>query len=82
MKFYIDYGTGSGNFVFEGELKEAMRAADEGVNYTQENVKIFAEDGEDLLAMRSWWGTQADDEDNPEIISYGKYGYYDAWYVF
>ena len=33
--YYIDYGTGAGNFEFTGTLEEAMEEANKGLCYTQ-----------------------------------------------
>ena len=38
--YYIDYGTGAGNFEFTGTLEEAMEEANKGLCYTQVPVSI------------------------------------------
>ena len=68
---------------FDGSLEEAMTKADEMACYTQQNIRIYADDKRDtLVAERRWYGVEPDDEvSEGDIISFGKFGYYDEWYV-
>ena len=74
--YHIDYHTGAGNFIYAGSLYEAMKEADEHINYTQCKVSIFNDEYEEV-AYREWYGVEAEDEDG--IISYGSFGYYTDW---
>lgn len=82
-KYYVDYGTGAGNFIFEGSLEEAMKLADEGLAYTQSSVVIKDYDTHEDVAMRRWYGVPPDDnaENNEFIIGFGNLGYYDDWWI-
>ena len=82
MKYFINYGTGAGDEYVDGTLANAKKAADEGVAYTGENVKIF--DGDNVAAMRRWYDTvfNPDDYDNGEaadVIRFGTFGHYGEW---
>lgn len=41
MKYYVDYGTGAGNFISEKSLSETKKEAVEGIRYTQKDVSIY-----------------------------------------
>lgn len=77
--FNINYGTGAGNESAE-TLWEAKALADEGAAYTQADIVITDEDG-DEVARRTWCGVAYDadecGEENP--INFGDYGYYTDW---
>lgn len=45
--YYIDYGTGAGNEYVDGTLDDAKKVAEDGIAYTQTDVKIRTEHGED-----------------------------------
>lgn len=78
MKYFINYGTGAGNFEIEGTLADAKRAADEVIMYTQRNVTI--EKDEETVSQRTWYGCEATVEDREEdIIDYGTFGFYSEW---
>lgn len=77
-KYYINYNTGAGNFEFEGTLEEAMKAAEEGLCYTQQNVSIEL-DGEQV-AYLPWWGAQPE-EDEVVTCQFGSFGYYGEWVI-
>lgn len=74
--YHIDYHTGAGNFIYAESLYEAMKEADEHINYTQCKVSILNDEYEEV-AFREWYGVEAEDEDG--IISYGSFGYYTDW---
>lgn len=79
--YTINYHTGVGN-TEEETLELAMKKADEGAAYTQQNITIEDETG-NVVAVRKWWGVGYDPEqteDAPEdIIQFGNFGYYGAW---
>lgn len=76
--YYIDYGTGSNVYAMY-DLDVAMRAADEGIAYTQTDVKIY--EGDNLIAFRHWYGVECpEDEAGGDVIDYGT-GYYAEWRV-
>lgn len=78
MAYYVIYGTGAGNEEVEGTLEDAMRAAEEGLSYTQKSVKIEDEDGEEV-AVLPWYGT-APEEDDVVTCRFGDFGFYGEWY--
>ena len=41
MKYYVDYGTGAGNFVSDKALEETKREAENNMCYTQKDVTIY-----------------------------------------
>ena len=41
MKYYVDYGTGAGNFVSNKSLDETKKEAERGIRYTQKDVSIY-----------------------------------------
>ena len=78
MKYYINYGTGAGNFEVEGTLEDAKIEADKSIAYTQCSVAI-EKDGE-TVSQRRWIGCEATDDDREEdIIEYGSFGFYTEW---
>ena len=80
QQYYINYGTGAGNFHIVGTLEQAQEAADESAAYTQSNIYIQDSEGNDIVT-RHWWGcinnNDIEDCDNP--IQFGKFGYYGDW---
>ena len=42
MKYYVDYGTGAGNFVSDKSLEETKKEAENNMCYTQNDVTIYA----------------------------------------
>lgn len=80
-KYYVDYGTGASDFVIEGSLEEAMKAADESIAYTQTSVYIKDYDTHKDIAFRRWYGVSPDNnvENNKDIIDFGNFGFYDNW---
>lgn len=77
MKYYIDYGTGAGNEYVEGTLDEAKKVAEDGLSYTQTDVKVQTEDGEDVAILK-WYGVQPN-EDDVVTAQFGDYGFYSEW---
>lgn len=79
MAYTICYHTGAGNFEFDGDLNEAMGAADKGAAYTQQSITIEDGNGEEV-ARRQWYGVEPDEEkEGADIIQFGSYGYYGEW---
>lgn len=77
MRYYVNYGTGAGNEYVDGSLEDAKKVAQEGLAYTQTDVKIQTEEGEDV-AVLSWYGVQPK-EDDVVIAKFGDYGFYSDW---
>ena len=62
-----------------GTLDEVKSYADEMSSYTQCDIKIENENGEEVL-RRIWYGVEAEEEDNERsIIKFGSFGFYDEW---
>lgn len=78
--YYIDYGTGAGNFEFTGTLEEAMEEANKGLCYTQVPVSISIKDGCNDIAYLPWYGIEAS-EDDVITASFGKFGFYGEWRI-
>lgn len=76
-KYYINYGTGAGNEYIKGTLEEAKKVAEDGLAYTQTDVKIQTEDGEDVAAL-NWYGVQPE-EDDVVTARFGDRGFYGEW---
>lgn len=78
----IRYGTGAGDFRFVGSLSEAKAAADNGAAYTQQNIEIYK--GSSLVSYRPWYGVEFDpsatEETEEEVIQFGTFGHYGAWF--
>lgn len=83
MKYYLSLNEMMDDEEFNGSLDEAMEKADDMACYTQQNIRIYADDKRDtLVAERRWYGVEPDDEvAEGDIINLGKFGYYDEWYV-
>ena len=79
MKYFVNYHTGAGDFEFEGELFEAMEAADKDAAYTQESITI-EQDGE-VVARRPWYGCMTGVEEEANPIPVGTFGFYGDWIV-
>lgn len=77
MKYYINYGTGVGNEWIDGSLEDAKRVAEEGLAYTQTDIKIQTEDGEDVSIL-NWYGVLPC-EDDVITAQFGDYGFYGEW---
>lgn len=77
--FNVDFGTGAGNESAE-TLLEAKALADEGAAYTERDIVITDEDG-DEVARRTWWGVQYDEDvgDETDPICFGSFGYFGDW---
>ncbi len=76
-KYYINYRTGAGDEYIEGTLDEAKKVAEDRLSYTQQDVKIQTEDGEDVAVLR-WYGV-APAEDDVVTAMFGDYGFYGEW---
>lgn len=80
MKYYIDFGTGTGNIEFTGTLEQAFEKADNNSGYTQESIAIYSEDKD--CWIRQWSSCEYDEESGfeyDEIIDYGRFGFYTPW---
>lgn len=77
MKYFINYGTGAGNEYVEGTLDEAKKVAEDGLSYTQTDVKVQTEDGDDVAILK-WYGVQPN-EDDVVTAQFGDYGFYSEW---
>lgn len=77
MKYYINYGTGAGNEYVEGTLEDAKKVAEDGLSYTQTDVKVQTEDGEDVAILK-WYGVQPE-KDDVVTAQFGDYGFYGEW---
>lgn len=77
MKYFINYGTGAGNEEVDGTIEDAKRVAEDGLSYTQTDVKIQTEDGEDV-AVLNWYGVQPE-EDDVVTARFGDFGFYGEW---
>lgn len=77
--YYIDYGTGAGNFEFIGTLEEAMEEAAERLCYTQLPVTISVND-EYEIACLPWYDVEPS-EDDVVTASFGDFGFYGEWRI-
>ena len=41
MKYYVDYGTGAGNFISSKNLAETKKEVANGICYTQKDIAIY-----------------------------------------
>lgn len=82
-RYSVEYFTGAGDFEYYGTLEEVLEKADNGISYTQKDVRIISDDGETIL--RFWIPVEYDEfegftlEEEKEIIFFGKFGYYTPW---
>jgi len=79
-KFIINYQTGIREEV-EGTLQDAMKEADKGAAYTQQNIAIEDENG-NVIAQRNWYGTISGIEECENVIRFGNFGFYADWIEF
>lgn len=80
MKYYINYNTGAGNETVEGTLEDAMQKAVEGLEYTQEDVNIYAADSGKPVATLRWYGCTPT-QDDVITCRFGDIGFYGEWEV-
>lgn len=80
MKYYINYNTGAGNETIEGTLEDAMKRAEEDLEYTQEDVCIY-EEGDNVPAATLHWYGCTPTEDDIVTCQFGDFGYYGEWEV-
>lgn len=79
--YYIKYHTGAGDDIAE-TFDLALKTADEGAAYTQQNIDILDEE-EKVVATRQWCGVAyADDESAENPIEFGNFGFYDDWVIY
>lgn len=80
--YTIRYNTGAGDEEVNGTLDEAKAVADDGAAYTQQDIVIEDESG-DEVARRVWYGVELTEEDMTEdedqYITFGSFGYYAPW---
>ena len=79
-RYYINYHTGAGDKLISGTLDDAKQAADSGACYTQRDITIEDEDGNEICRRR-WWGVAYDEDEGVEEspITFGAFGYYGDW---
>ena len=78
MKYRVRFNTGAGDYE-TATLIDAMEYADECASYTQQDIEIVNDAG-DVEAVRRWWGIEAGaNEQEEDIISFGKFGHYGPW---
>lgn len=77
-QYTIDYGTGAGNMTIHGCLPLAQLMADKNAAYTQTDITILDEQGNELL-VRHWFGCNDGIELNSNPITFGIDGYYADW---
>ncbi|SCP99157.1 hypothetical protein [Anaerobium acetethylicum] len=75
-EYYINYNTGGGNFYYEGTLKEAMEAAEEGIAFTGCSISVELNDWE--VATLPWYNVAARDG-SIVTAGYGDFGHYGEW---
>lgn len=78
MTYLVNFGTGAGNETVNGTIENAKRVAEDGLAYTQTDVKIQTQDGEDV-AVLPWYGVAPEDDD-VVTARFGDYGFYGEWY--
>lgn len=78
MRYYINYGTGAGNEYVDGTLEDAKKVAEDGLAYTQTDVRIQTEDGEDV-AVLNWYGVKPEGDD-VVTARFGDFGFYGEWW--
>lgn len=61
MRYYVNFGTGAGDEQVDGTLEDAKKAAENGLAYTQTDVRIQTEDGEDVAVLK-WYGVEPGEE--------------------
>ena len=80
--YMIRYNTGAGDEEVNGTLDEAKAIADDGAAYTQQDIVIEDEDGNEV-ARRVWYGVELTDEymtdDEDKYITFGSFGFYAPW---
>lgn len=86
-RYYVDFNTGAGN-EYVDTLEEAKEIADEGCNYTQEDIDIIDTETHEIVATRHWYGVSIDNDIENDVfgegevekcIRFGDYGYYAPW---
>lgn len=86
-KYYINYGTGAGNFEVEGTLEQAMKEAENGVAYTQKSVRIeitiedeYGNKFPRTIAVLPWY--EYEPEENEKVTcQFDEFGFYGEWEV-
>lgn len=80
MKYYVDFGTGTGNYESNLEISDLIDEVTTKLSYTQECVQILDESRHTLIAYLPWWGTTAE-EDVEITVDFRDFGYYGAWEI-
>lgn len=80
--YWIRYGTGAGDEEIVGTLDDAKRAADDGAAYTQTDIVIEDDDGNEITRRR-WYGVELTEDDmtadEDEYIIFGSFGFFAPW---
>ena len=77
--YNINYHTGAGDESGFETIDDAKVAAVEGATYTQQDITIENENG-DEVARLPWCGVEADEDEDDEVeVSFGSFGYYAQW---
>lgn len=79
-RYFVNYGTGAGNEWVSGTLEDAKNIAEGGAAYTQTDIRIQSENGEDV-AVLNWYGVVPSDDDIV-TVRFGDYGFYGDWYEY
>lgn len=58
-------------------LRTQKKVAEDGLAYTQTDVRIQTEDGEDMAVLK-WYGVKPE-EDDVVTAQFGDYGFYGEW---
>lgn len=79
-KYYINFGTGAGNFWVEGDIEEAKQRAAEARTYCQSSC-VINEYPIGPVCVSTWVPKKYDPEEDPDepIADFGDFGYYAAW---
>jgi len=79
MTYYVNFGTGAGNYGSDSALGDLIERVNGELTYTQEPVKIEDETG-NVVARLPWYGVEPSEDD--EITEqFGTYGFYGAWII-
>lgn len=82
--WYVNYGTGAGDFEYYGTLEEVLDKADDNAAYTQQDYEVVSGDRKDYseVWVRQWVGYPYDETtgfEPEEVIQFGRFGFYAPW---
>ena len=77
-KYFVNFGTGAGNYTSNLSLDELIEEVNEQLSYTQESVKIVEVETDEVAATLTWYGTSPE-EDDIVTAQYGDFGFYGEW---